>query len=54
MSNDIYHNKTYDSCVDNVADVKEVRNLMIGPVFGHKTNPFKVLHPEAKEDKKKK
>lgn len=45
LTNNVLGDKLYQGNVDNQTDVKEVQSLMVGPVFGHKNNPFKDEHP---------
>ena len=49
LSNNVLADKYYQGNVDNQTDVKDVNSIMVGPVFGHKSNPFKKDHPEEKQ-----
>ena len=45
VSNDVLHEPYFQDYVDNQTHVKDVRSLMVGPVFGHQEHPHKHEHP---------
>ena len=40
----------FSSDVDNLTDIKDVRNYMIGPVFGHDSDPILHMHPKQESE----
>lgn len=49
IQNNILRDHKYMSDVDNQTDIKNVKNIMIGPVFGHQKDAVCEMIPSGSE-----